>query len=166
MKKTFITTLLMAMAISLVHAQNALKRVYNETIAPMTQIDDALVKAKAANKYVVCQVGGNWCPWCLRFADFVEKDSVVNKTVNDNFEFIHVNYNPRKSSTTTTDNSAALMHRLGNPARFGFPVFVVLDTNGKVLHIQDSSFLEEGKGYSEKRVLRFFNNWTPKAVEQ
>ena len=91
---------------------------------------------------------------------------MVNKTVNDNFEFIHVNYNPRKSSTTTTDNSAALMHRLGNPARFGFPVFVVLDTNGKVLHIQDSSFLEEGKGYSEKRVLRFFNNWTPKAVEQ
>ena len=114
----------------------------------------------------MCQVGGNWCPWCLRFADFVEKDSVVNKTVNDNFEFIHVNYNPRKSSTTATDNSAALMHRLGNPARFGFPVFVVLDTNGKVLHIQDSSFLEEGKGYSEKRVLRFFNNWTPKAVEQ
>ncbi len=111
----------MAMAISLVHAQNALKRVYNETIDPMTQIDDALVKAKAANKYVVCQVGGNWCPWCLRFADFVEKDSVVNKTVNDNFEFIHVNYNPRKSSTTTTDNSAALMHRLGNPARFGSP---------------------------------------------
>lgn len=36
----------MAMAISMVHAQNALKRVYNETIDPMTQIDDALVKAK------------------------------------------------------------------------------------------------------------------------
>ena len=89
MKKTFITTLLMVLTINLVHAQNALKRVYNETIDPMTQIDDALVKAKAANKYVVCQVGGNWCPWCLRFADFVEKDSVVNKTVNDNFEFIH-----------------------------------------------------------------------------
>lgn len=39
----------MVLTISLVHAQNALKRVYNETIDPMTQIDDALVKAKAAN---------------------------------------------------------------------------------------------------------------------
>ena len=58
------------------------------------------------------------------------------------------------------------MQRLDNPQRFGFPVFVVLDQNGKVIHIQDSSFLEEGQGYNKAKVLRFFNNWTPKAVEQ
>ena len=57
-----------------------------------------------------------------------------------------------------------MMQRLGNPARFGFPVFVVLDINGSVLHIQDSSFLEEDNSYSEKKVLRFFKNWTPTAV--
>ena len=56
------------------------------------------------------------------------------------------------------------MQRLNNPARFGFPVFVVLDTNGRVLHIQDSSFLEEGQGYNPQRVLRFFKSWTPEAV--
>ena len=166
MNKRFIISLFMALAINSAHAQQALKKVYNEAIDPMAQIDSALVKAKGANKYVVCQVGGNWCPWCLRFADFVEKDSAVSKVVSDNFEFIHVNYNPRKSGTTATDKSAALMRRLGNPVRFGFPVFVVLDTRGNVIHIQDSSFLEEGQGYSEKRVLRFFNNWTPRAVEQ
>ena len=44
--------------------------------------------------------------------------------------------------------------------------FSVLDTEGKVLHIQDSSFLEEVKGYDEKKVLRFLKNWTPKAVNQ
>lgn len=153
------------LAIATTNAQEALKKVYNEAIDPMEQIDNAIVKAKTENKYVVCQVGGNWCPWCLRFADFVEKDSIVNKMVSDNFELIHVNYNPRKSAGETSANKAAqLMRRLGNPARFGFPVFVVLDGDGNVLHIQDSSFLEEGKGYSEKKVLRFFNNWTPKAV--
>ncbi len=151
--------------ITAANAQAALKRVYNESIDPMEQIDKALTKAKTEKKFVVCQVGGNWCPWCLRFADFVEKDSAVNKVVNDNFELIHVNYNPRKSAGDASANKAAkLMQRLGNPARFGFPVFVVLDENGSVLHIQDSSFLEEDKGYSEKKVLRFFNNWTPKAV--
>jgi hypothetical protein len=41
---------------------------------------------------------------------------------------------------------------------------VVLDATGKVLHIQDSSFLEEGKGYNKEKVLRFFKNWTPKAL--
>lgn len=165
MKRLLCIALTLALAFTTANAQEALKKVYNETVDPMEQIDNALTKAKAEGKFVVCQVGGNWCPWCLRFADFVEKDSAVNKTVSDNFELIHVNYNPRKSAgEASADKAAKLMKRLGNPSRFGFPVFVVLDEEGKVMHIQDSSFLEEGKGYSEKKVLRFFNNWTPKAV--
>lgn len=157
---------LMTMSVMMANAQGGLKRVYNESIDPMTQIDEALTKAKADGKFVVCQVGGNWCPWCLKFADFVEKDSAVNKVVNDNFEYIHVNYNRRASAgAEAQQKTAQLMQRLNNPARFGFPVFVVLDEKGNVLHIQDSSFLEEGKGYSEEKVLRFFKNWTPKAIK-
>jgi protein-disulfide isomerase-like protein with CxxC motif len=77
-----------------------------------------------------------------------------------------VNYNPRRSgSETQQQQAAALMKRLDNCGRFGFPVFVVLDENGKVIHIQDSSFLEEGQGYNQEKVLRFFKNWTPKAVK-
>ena len=87
---------MMTVVVMMAHAQGALKRVYNETIDPMTQIDEGLQKAKAEGKFVICQVGGNWCPWCLRFADFVEKDTAVNKAVNDNFVYLHVNYNPRK----------------------------------------------------------------------
>ena len=45
-------------------------------------------------------------------------------------------------------------------------MFVVLDEAGKVIHIQDSSFLEEGEGYSQEKVLRFFQKWTPKAVKE
>lgn len=166
MKRLLITAILMVMTVMTITAQTALKKVYNENIDPMEQIDEALVKAKANGKYVVCQVGGNWCPWCLRFADFAEKNQIVNKVINDNFVYIHVNYNPRKAGGEEAAKKAAkLMQRLDNPARFGFPVFVVLDANGKVLHTQDSSFLEEEKSYSEKKVLRFFNNWTPAAVE-
>ena len=108
-------------------------------------------------------MGGNWCPWCLRFADFISKDADIMKVVNDNFVYLHVNYNPRKGNDATAE---ALMKRLGNPQRLGFPVFVVLDENGKVLHVQDSSFLEEGQGYNKDKVLRFLNNWTPKAVNK
>lgn len=166
MKRLLITAILMVMTVMTITAQTTLKKVYNENIDPMEQIDEALVKAKANGKYVVCQVGGNWCPWCLRFADFAEKNQAVNKVINDNFVYIHVNYNPRKAGGEEAAKKAAkLMQRLDNPARFGFPVFVVLDANGKVLHTQDSSFLEEEKSYSEKKVLRFFNNWTPSAVE-
>lgn len=140
--------------------QTALKKVYNEDINPLEQIDQAVAQAQAEGKFVICQVGGNWCPWCLRFAEFITTDSTINAVVEENFVYIHVNYHPRKS----TEWSAAMMKRLNNPERFNFPVFVVLDEQGNVLHIQDSSYLEEGNGYNKEKVLRFFQNWTPKAV--
>ena len=147
------------------NAQTALKKVYNEEINPLEQIDQTLAKAKADGKFVVCQVGGNWCIWCLRFADFITNDTTISKVIDENFEYIHVNYNPRKSEgAEKAQQAAALMKRLDNCGRFGFPVFVVLNADGKVLHIQDSSFLEEGLGYNQEKVLRFFKNWTPKAV--
>lgn len=157
----------MVVTLMTVNAQTALKKVYDESIDPMEQIDKALAVAKADGKFVVCQVGGNWCPWCLRFANFAETNEAVSKMIGESFVLIHVNYNPRKAGGEEAAQKAAkLMERLDNPARFGFPVFVVLDADGKVLHTQDSSFLEEDKGYSEKKVLRFFKNWTPAAVPQ
>ena len=144
----------------------SLKKVYNEEINPIEQIDQAVAKAKTEGKFVVCQVGGNWCPWCLKFADFITNDTAISKVIDENFEYIHVNYNPRKSQgPEQVERGKALMKRLDNAGRFGFPVFVILDEEGKILHIQDSSFLEEGEGHNQEKVLRFFKNWTPSAVK-
>ena len=174
MKKKLILSLLVVCFTLTTNAQTGLKKVYNEDINPIEQIDQTVVKAKSEGKFVVCQVGGNWCPWCLKFADFITKDTTISKVITDNFEYIHVNYNPRRSTSGSLTGSQgedkleqgkALMRRLNNAGRFGFPVFVVLDEDGKILHIQDSSFLEEGDGYNQEKVLRFFKNWTPKAVK-
>lgn len=146
-------------------AQSGLKRVYDENADPMKQIDAALKTAGSSDKFVICQVGGNWCPWCLRFSDFVSRDSEITKAIDDDFVYLHVNYNPRKSGTEKqVRETRALMKRLGYPARFGFPVFVVLNAKGEVIHIQDSSFLESGDGYDREKILRFLNAWTPDAV--
>lgn len=161
MKRLFTIALaLTVLSITSAHAQ--LKKVYNDDINPMEQIDKAIAQAGQQGKFVICQVGGNWCPWCLRFADFITKEEEIAKVVDDNFVYIHVSYNPHKSTDESRDK--AMLKRLGNPGRFGYPVFVVLDAKGNVIHIQDSSFLEEGKGYNKEKVLRFFNAWTPKAV--
>ncbi|MBQ8009567.1 MAG: thioredoxin family protein [Bacteroidaceae bacterium] len=166
MRRTLLA-LLAVLLTAAMEAQTGLKKVYNEDINPLEQIDQSLVKARTEGKFVVCQVGGNWCPWCLRFADFITNDSTISRVIADNFEYIHVNYNPRKSgSEEQQQQAAALMKRLNNCGRFGFPVFVVLDEDGKVIHIQDSSFLEEGRGYNQEKVLRFFKNWSPSAVKK
>jgi len=166
MKKPIVSLLTLFLALTL-NAQTALKKVYNEDINPIEQIDQALVKARSEGKFVICQVGGNWCPWCLRFADFITNDTTISNVIDESFVYIHVNYNPRKSEgEEKMQLIKKMLERLNNPARFGFPVFVVLDEEGRVMHIQDSSFLEEGKGYNQEKVLRFFKNWTPKAVKQ
>ena len=166
MKTRWPVAVILTLATLMTQAQSVKKGVYDEQINPMEQIDNALSKANSEGKFVICQVGGNWCPWCLRFADFITADNTISQVIDEKFIEIHVNYNPRKSSgEEKAEQTAAMLKRLGNPARFGFPVFVVLKENGKVLHIQDSSFLEEGEGYDQKKVLRFFKSWTPKAVK-
>lgn len=160
MRKLFFTLLLVVATAA--SAQEELKHVYDETLNPLEQIENAVAQAHRDGKFVLCQVGGNWCPWCLRFAHFVASDTTLSQVVQDNFVYVPVSYNPRKADNP--ELAKAVMQRLGNPARFGFPVFVVLDDEGRILHTQDSSYLEEGKGYNRERVLRFFQNWTPTAV--
>ena len=167
MKRFLIIAMIAALFSASASAQTGLKKVYDEEINQLEQIDKAVAQAKREGKFVICQLGGNWCPWCLKFADYISKDSDITKIINDNFVYIHVNYNPRMAKSkdeAVAKRAAALMKRLDNAGRFGYPVFIVLDKNGKVIHIQDSGYLEEGEGYNKEKVMRFFKNWTPKAV--
>ena len=57
-----------------------------------------------------------------------------------------------------------LLATLENPQRFGFPVLVVLNQEGKRIHTQDSWYLEQDKDYDREKVEQFFKMWTVKAV--
>lgn len=165
MRRLIMMALAAVISLSAAQAQSSLKKVYDENIDPMQQIDKAVSKADAEGKHVICQVGGNWCRWCLMFAEYMENDSEISTFVTKNYEYIHVNYNPReRNDKAKMQKAEKLLKRLNNPGRFGYPVFVVLDGEGKVLHIQDSSYLEEGNGYNKDKVMRFFKNWTPASV--
>lgn len=155
MKKILLVLVTMVLALS---ANAQAKKYYDETVNPIQQIDKAVAKAKASGKNVVCQVGGNWCRWCLMFAKFIEGDKEISGLIDKNYEYIHVNW-PQKGV------SEELKKRLNNAGRFGFPVFVVLDGKGDIIHIQDSSYLEEGQGYNKEKVMRFFEGWTPQATK-
>jgi thioredoxin-related protein len=137
-------------------AQEA-KKIYDPSLDGMKQIKDAVAEAGRQNKHVLIQYGGNWCPWCIRFHEFCKSDTSIMKIISENFVPVKLNYDP-------TNKNLASNEYLGNPARFGFPVFIIVDGKGKVLHIQDSGLLEEGKGYSKEKVVGFFNNWTLKAL--
>ena len=136
-------------------AQSAL---YSESADAMQQITQAVQTAAQSNKYVLCQVGGNWCPWCVRFAYFTQSDTAIRQILEDNYVYIHVNY-------SKNNKNPQAMQYLGNPVRFGFPVLVILDERGQVIHIQNSAYLEEGNSYNAQKVKEFLSQWTPQAVK-
>jgi thioredoxin-related protein len=132
-------------------------KLYDPTLDGMKQIKDAAATAKKENKHVLVQYGGNWCGWCIKFDGFCKADTSIMRIINNNYVPVKMNYSPENK------NDAANAY-MGNPTRFGFPVFIILDGNGKVLHIQDSGLLEEGQGYSKQKVTGFFRNWTASAI--
>jgi len=133
------------------------KKIYDPSLDGMKQIKDAVAVAGKVNKHVLIQYGGNWCPWCIRFDGFCNTDTAIMKIISENYISVKLNYDPTNKNLPSNEF-------LENPARFGFPVFIIVDGKGKVLHIQDSGLLEEGKGYNKEKVVGFFNNWTANAL--
>jgi len=132
-------------------------KLYDPSLDGMKQIKDAVSAASKAGKHVLIQYGGNWCSWCIKFDAFCKADTAISNVISKNYIPVKLNYDP------VNKNDAANVY-LGNPSRFGFPVFIIVDGKGKVLHIQDSGLLEDGAGYSKKKVVGFFNNWTSSAI--
>lgn len=166
--KRLILAALLAIATIAVKAQSATTapavkptdtaKLYHPNADAKAEIAEAVKKASAEHKNVLLQIGGNWCIWCIRFNDLVTHDPDLNKYVRDNYEIVHVNYSPE-------NKNEKLLAELGYPQRFGFPVFVVLDDKGNRLHTQNSSYLEEGKGHSKAKVMEFFKDWSPAAID-
>ena len=134
-----------------------LPKPYDATENAEAKIAELVKKAKAENKNIILQAGGNWCIWCLRFNNFVQTTPELKEIVDENYLYYHLNYSPE-------NKNEKVFAKYENPgAKFGYPVFIVLDQNGKMIHTQDSAVLEEGKGYSKEKVKEFFEKWTPKS---
>ena len=134
-----------------------LPKPYNAAENAEARIAELVKQAKAENKNIILQAGGNWCIWCLRFNNFVQTTPELKDIVDENYLYYHLNYSPENKNTK-------VFAKYDNPGeKFGYPVFVVLDQNGKMIHTQDSAVLEEGKGYSTQKVKEFFLKWTTKS---
>jgi thioredoxin-related protein len=121
-------------------------------------LDSVISEAAKKGKNVFVQIGGNWCSWCARFHELATNDKQVDSTIQRNFVVYHLNYSKE-------NKNPELLRQLEYPQRFGFPVFIILDSKGRKLHTQNSSYLEEGKGYSKDKVISFLNDWSPAAFD-
>jgi thioredoxin-related protein len=122
-------------------------------------ITRVIAKAKAEKKHVLIQAGGNWCGWCIEFNRFIHADKQLDSVLNASFVVYHLNFSPQNKNYD-------IFKQYGFPNRFGFPVFLILNAEGQLIHTQNSSYLELGKSYDAKKVKEFFVSWTPAALEE
>lgn len=132
-------------------------KIYNPQADARAQLHEALNHASKSGKHIFLQIGGNWCPWCIKFHRFVHGNAELDSLLTENYEVCLINYSKENKNLD-------LLAELGYPQRFGFPVFVILDSNGQRLHTQDSGLLESGDGYDVKKVKTFLQNWSPEAL--
>jgi thioredoxin-related protein len=162
MKKliTLIMALVLVAGIQTVNAQAAMetKKIYNPEANAKEEISKAIKKAKTEDKHVFVQIGGNWCPWCLLFHAYINEDPEIKKFIEDNYVFTLLNYSKENKNID-------LLTKYRNPGRLGYPVFLILDAKGTLIHTQDSGLLEEGKGYNKAKVMTFLKNWTVAAID-
>lgn len=132
-------------------------KLYNPDADPQKDVTKALVEAKRQGKHVLLQIGGNWCPWCVKLHHFMLETESTKQLLDESFVVVKVNYSKE-------NKNLSYLEYLEYPQRFGFPVLVVLNSNGKRIHTQDSGLLESGNGYDAKKVEGFLKNWSPKSL--
>ena len=156
--KIWLTVLFVFLFSSILFAQNETENIYDPNANAVLQISKAVKLADSLGKNVFLQIGGNWCPWCIKFNKFCRTDSVIDTLLNNNYVVAHINYSKENKNLD-------VLKSLVFPQRFGFPVIVILDRKGKEIHIQDTGLLELDKGYDKNKVIEFMKNWTPAAID-
>ena len=140
------------------HAQTEVNKLYHPNADAAKDIAAAVKKAKAENKYVLLQGGGNWCGWCIEFARFCKADPKIDSVINASFVWYHLN-------DSKENKNEKVFAKYNYPQRFGYPVFIILDGNGKRIHTQNSEYLENGKkSYDQRKVQAFLEMWSPRAL--
>ena len=158
MKKYLILFAFISYSINIL-AQETEFKYYDPAADAVKEVNDAIAKAKSSNKNVLLQIGGNWCKWCRLYDRWSHSTPLVDSLIKADFVVVHVNFSPE-------NKNPELMKKLGYPQRFGFPVIVILDKDGNRIHTQNTAYLEEGDGYSEKKVEEFLKNWNAEALSE
>ncbi|MEW6510029.1 MAG: thioredoxin family protein [Bacteroidota bacterium] len=111
---------------------------------------DAISEAGRTGKRVLVDVGGEWCVWCRRLDSLFAGNRALN-------EFRAAHYVTIKVNWSKENKNEAVLSRF--PKVAGYPHLFVLESDGSLLHSQDTGELEKGKGHDPAQVMVFLQKW-------
>ena len=114
-------------------------------------LQDAIAEARRSGKRVLLEVGGEWCVWCHRMDHYFDENPKLLELREQHFITVKINFSPQN------ENRRLLS---AYPEIPGYPHIFVLDTDGKLLHSQNTGELEAGKSYNLEKFNAFLKKWS------
>lgn len=125
---------------------------FDPTRNPFDDLKSAVELAKESNKRIILDVGGEWCIWCHRIDAFMHNTEEIKSILEESFIVVKINYSKENKNEKFLSQY---------PAIEGYPHFFVLESDGKLLHSQNTGDLEKDKDYDKDKFLKFLNKWKP-----
>ena len=134
-------------------AKTSLPAIYDESVDGSKLIADALTLAARQRKHVLLQFGANWCGSCRLLHKVFQTDKDITAELNADYVTVLIDVNQKHNSDVDA--------RYGHPTRFGLPVIVILDADGKLLTTKDTNGFATGSYYFLDRIMAFLKDWAP-----
>jgi hypothetical protein len=128
---------------------------YDPARDPEVDVQRAIVEARRTGKRILLELGGDWCVWCHIMDAYFEQQPALLAARERSFITVKINVSEEN------DNKQFLAQYPKIP---GYPHIFVLDSDGKLLHSQDTADLESGKSYDLDRFSAFLTKWGPPSL--
>lgn len=105
-------------------------RPYDEKADANAQVDRAFANAKKSGKRVLIDLGGNWCPDCIVFANFIKLPEMRR--------FMDAHYEVAMVDVGRFDRNLQVPARFGFKTRLkGVPMLIIATPDGKLVNRDD-----------------------------
>lgn len=120
---------------------------------PYQDLQTARARAVRENKNILLELGADWCVWCHRLESFITSHSELHLLRSQSYVHVRIYVGDDESSSEICQHL---------PSFDGVPHYFVFNAEGKLLHSQDTSPLEDGESYSYEKVWEFLSMWGDK----
>jgi len=120
---------------------------YDESAIAGEEIIKALKKAKSNNKYILLQMGGNWCPDCRTLGEYFSRPD-IKKWLDERVILVSVDVGE-------WDRNLDIVEEYGNPISEGIPALVLLNPDNEVMFSTLAGELASARNMSKNDLVQW-----------
>ena len=118
---------------------------YDENADALDSLSKALKIAELENKYVLLQMGGNWCPDCRTLGEYFSRPD-IKAWLDDRLILVSVDVGE-------WNRNLDIAEKYGNPISEGIPALVLLNSENEVMFATLAGELASARSMSKNDLI-------------